>query len=241
MNNFFELEKKCKKYYQKKTIILYSFLFILAILIITFLYLFSDEKVENRVIKEPKKEETKSLNQEVKNVNKKSNIVEKNVSKKLETKKEIVLKEDEVIPTLEAKINLDMIEFNKNVLPNTKKTINKETNKTVVEVNQTEINKTIKTEKPKRVIITTKELPSFTTSFKLMNLYFKDGDYEKSKEWAVKASKIEPQNEEIWRVYALSLYKLNKKDKAIKVLKTYLQYKKSTKIEQTLKLIEEGR
>ena len=227
MNNFFELEKRYKKYRFKQIFGILKYvllaLVIIVLLIVAYLY-FNKESAHTKIEKSKSKPIiSKPIKQKILPTHKV--IKDKNISKPESTKK---LK-TEKIPTFKAIINLDMIDFKK------------EDHK-IKQKNQTKNIKLVKTKKEEsaRVIISTKVVPSFETSFKLMNLYFKDEDYIKSKEWAIKASKIKPQNEDVWRIYALSLYKLNKKNEAIKVLKIYLKYKQSIKIEKTLESIEKG-
>jgi tetratricopeptide (TPR) repeat protein len=229
MNNFFELEKRCKRYHKKRYIKFFIIpIILLLILLALAYYTLNITTATNKIEKKIEYNKTKIID---KNITYNEKIIKKELNKTIEqniTKDQISLEKEDKIPVLAPKINLDMIDTKK--IETNKKTIEKKEEK----------EKTKPKKEDSKIVISTQELPSFDTSFKLMNVYFEDGDYEKSKEWAVKASKMQPQNEDIWKVYALSLYKLNKKDKAIKVLKTYLKYRKSTKIENILKSIEGG-
>ena len=243
MNNFFELEKKCKKYHQKRLLKLWLLPFFILLLILVAVFYFLKNQPEKKSLQPQTKPQTKKIQIKKTIIHKNKPIKKEENITKTEPKpqpKKLIQPPKETIPTLKAKIDLDMIDFSENKKHFSDK---KEENITKQHTKIVEINKTkpLKKEKTKSGLIITKEFPSFETSFKLMNLYYKDEDYAKAKEWAIKASKVKPKDEEVWRIYALSLYKLNNKNKAIKVLKTYLQYQESEKIKETLKQIEEGK
>ncbi|WP_369792213.1 CDC27 family protein [Lebetimonas sp. JH369] len=65
--------------------------------------------------------------------------------------------------------------------------------------------------------------------------YYKNGDYENALKWAKNANLQNKNKPESWIIVAKSLYKLNQKQKAIKILKIYYDY---TKNKDILNLIE---
>jgi hypothetical protein len=227
MNNFFELEKKCKKYHRQKLIPIYILFLLILVSIVVLYFLFSNKKAESK---------KNTLDKNVTHIVLKKKISNKVIKKENnKTNKKVVFKEEYIskkIPTL--KVELDLNGINDDNYSITQKLLPKQIKQPIqIEVKPKEA-------EPKKLIIT-KELPSFEKSFALMNLYFNDRNYVKAKKWAISASKVKPYNEDVWNIYALSLYYLHKKQKAIEVLESYLKYKNSKKLENTLKKIKQGK
>jgi tetratricopeptide (TPR) repeat protein len=88
-----------------------------------------------------------------------------------------------------------------------------------------------------KVRLTTTSLTLQTVLAKIKK-YYENGDYDDAINWCKIGSKINNKNDDIWSYYALSLYKRGEKEKAIKVLKTYLKYRKSQKIEKIIKRLK---
>jgi tetratricopeptide (TPR) repeat protein len=226
MDNFFELERRCRKYHIKKWMKPVSILFLLVVIALVIYFSLSDKKTDSQKIIVVEKNVTNIV------VNKKiSNKVIKKEENNLTNKEKDNLKK---IPTLKVEFNLNKITTTKKENSTTKKSP-----KQIKEPINIELKPKEKEVETKKLIITTK-LSSFKKSFELMNLYFNNEDYVKAKEWAIKANKVKPYNEDVWNIYALSLYRLDEKQKAIEVLETYLKYKESQKLENTLKIIEQG-
>ena len=76
---------------------------------------------------------------------------------------------------------------------------------------------------------------SYDLAIKIAQAYYHKGAYTKALEWARRANKLDRQKEEAWILYAKTLYKLGKKQKAKQLLKVFLDYKDSQEAKQLLK------
>jgi len=74
----------------------------------------------------------------------------------------------------------------------------------------------------------------------LAKYYYDSKDYEKSYRWAFTVNQLDPISEEGWLFFAKSLYKLDRKDDAVKVLKNYLNHYRSQAAQDTLRQIIQG-
>jgi tetratricopeptide (TPR) repeat protein len=74
----------------------------------------------------------------------------------------------------------------------------------------------------------------------LANYYYDKKNYEASYKWAYTINQIHPTNEDGWLFFAKSLYKLEKKEDAIKVLRTYLRHYNSNSAQKLLSQIVQG-
>jgi len=207
MTDFFELEKRCKKLKQKQLLKYSIYLILIFLLIIGVLFY-----IQNKPKPTPIKIEHKKPIQikKIKEINK--------------TKPKVKIKaKTEINKTIEPMLNVD-IDLNKidniSIAPNKK--IKKEINKTKPKV---EVKKPILQE----------ETISFEKAIKLAEIYYNNADYKNSIKWCKIASKIDNTNEKVWKLYALNLEKTGQTDKAIKILKTYLQYKDSIELRYILK------
>jgi tetratricopeptide (TPR) repeat protein len=102
--------------------------------------------------------------------------------------------------------------------------------------------KTIKKEnnKTQNIILSFTNLPSFETSIKLAEKYYKNGDYQNALKWAKNANIQNKNNPKSWILVAKSLYKLGKKYKAIEVLEIYYKFTKNKNILQLIDRIKNG-
>lgn len=154
------------------------------------------------------------MDKKSKNVNKNNNIINSEIIKKVKkTNKNKIL-----TPIIELNISDNKIHKKEKKA----KKINKKTKKT-------ENNKT------KKLILNTSTLPSFETCILLAEKYYNNKDYENALKWAKNANIQNKKSPKSWIIVAKSLYKLNKKDKAVKILQIYYKY---TKNKDVLKLIE---
>lgn len=154
------------------------------------------------------------MDKKSKNVNKNNNIINSEIIKKVKkTNKNKIL-----TPIIELNISDNKIHKKEKKA----KKINKKTKKT-------ENNKT------KKLILNTSTLPSFETCILLAEKYYNNKDYENALKWAKNANIQNKKSPKSWIIVAKSLYKLNKKDKAVKILQIYYKY---TKNRDVLKLIE---
>ncbi|WP_024790886.1 MULTISPECIES: CDC27 family protein [unclassified Lebetimonas] len=137
----------------------------------------------------------------------------KKIKKVQKTKKIKKIKKTEILkPIIDLNISVD----------EAKKKIKKEVNNT-------------KIIKSKKELLNISTLPSFETCITLAKNYYKNGDYENALKWAKNANLQNKNKPESWIIVAKSLYKLNQKQKAIKILKIYYDY---TKNKDILNLIE---
>jgi len=74
----------------------------------------------------------------------------------------------------------------------------------------------------------------------LANYYYDNKNYQASYKWAYTINQIHPTNEDGWLFFAKSLYKLEKKEDAIKVLRTYLRHYDSNSAQKLLSQIVQG-
>jgi len=227
MNNFLELENKCKKL-KRKQIIKFIIIIFVTITIILGITLSLKEKPKYKKI-------------ELNNTKKEIII----------TKKHKVQKDNIVPPMMEIQFDLNKIKDMSNIKNKDKKEIthnkkienkstknkstkNKEKNKEKKEITH---NKKIENKQKNKILVEQKTI-TFEKALNIAKKAFHKHNYQKSMKWCKIASKLDNEKAEIWKLYALNLLKLNQKDKAIIVLKTYLKYKKSTEIENLLKRLE---
>jgi len=76
---------------------------------------------------------------------------------------------------------------------------------------------------------------SYDLALELARYYLRNKEYKKALLWAKRANTLDKESEEAWILYARSLYRLGKREKAKRVLRIYLEYKESKKIEELLK------
>ena len=251
MDEFFELEKKCKKLKRKK-FIKYLFLTLITLIIIGggyYLFILFNTKplqkskpiitshkkvIEHNITKKIKTEKnvTKILKKE-QNITTKV-IMPKKINKKeeLDVQCQIIIKDkkDKItkIPILELDINFSNIE----IIEDKKKKIKEEK----IVTNVLQLPKKI-VEKKKSLI--QDETITFEKAYILAKSYYDSEDYITSMKWCKIASKINNKDERIWELYALNLENTNQKEKAIRVLKTYLKYKNSLRLKYLLQRLEQ--
>jgi len=262
MNDFYELERKCKKLQQKKLFKYFIIIFVFLIFIGVYFYIQYTQKTplhtlaikkevpkikENNITKTNKKiDDVKKIeNKKISKKKKENNtsniqkiispkIKEKNITKtdkKIDNPKkeknvtiQKIIKEKNITkpiiqPVLELKIDFD------NIKP-------LETNKAIIQNP-----KTLKQVKHKSSIVQNETI-TFLKALTLAKKYYENADYENSIKWCKLASKIDNNDERIWKLYALNLEKIGQKEKAIKVLKTYLKYKNSLDLKYLLQRLE---
>jgi tetratricopeptide (TPR) repeat protein len=208
---FFELERECKKRKIKR--IFYFVIFILILAFVVFL-------IVTKLINKPK------LHRENKIVNKK----EINQTKVVHKQK--IKKEQKINKVKEVK----KVKKDKNITSKPQKIL-----KPIIYLDIQDSEKIIKNNKKKKEINTSKSilnvsnLPSFETSIKLAQEYFKEGDYKNALKWAKNANIQNKKDPRSWIIVSTSLYKLGKKNQAIKILQIYFNFTGNKKL---LKIIE---
>ena len=241
MDNFFELEKKCKKLKRKKFIKISIYIVLIIITIIALLQLYKKPKITTKHIQNQTidiKTKIKKSEKKPKETNKslqinnsieinKSNSIEINKSKKITTKEKTSIKHTKEInksikksiniPTLSIQLDLTSIKSQK------PKTQNKK------------LQKLKKENKP----LFKSENISFLKAIQLAKTYYDNEDYKNAIKWCKIASNIDNEDERVWKYYALSLEKIGQKQKAIKILKTYLKYKNSIELKYILQRLSQ--
>ena len=247
MNEFFELEKKCKKLKRKKFIKNLFLTFITLIILCGGYYLFTlfntkPLQKSKPIITLHKKVIEQNITKKIKikqNITKEQNITKKIVIPKKVIKKEelnvtkcqiIIKKQIEKTPK---KVPVPVIDIDIN-FSNIKNIENKTQpkQKKIVE-------KKVEVVKEKKKSLIKDETITFKKAYILAKSYYDSEDYVSSMKWCKIASKINNKDERIWELYALNLENTNQKEKAIKVLKTYLKYKKSLRLKYLLQRLEQ--
>jgi len=239
MYDFFELEKKCKQLKRKKIIKITSIFSIIILFLILSFFIFQYFTQSKQIHKQP---------QHIK-----QHKITPPISKKIEhnttiEKKPIHIHKKTLKPMIKEK-KVNKITIKKTPMLNIQIDLN-----SIKELNITKktTNKTNKIEKPKKIkenkkiekpIIQHKnilqnETISFDKAIKLAELYYNNADYQNSIKWCKIASKIDNSDAKVWKLYALNLEKIGQKQKAIKVLKTYLEYKDSLDLKYLLQRLE---
>ena len=236
MVDFVELEKKCKQLQRKKMIklIILIFVIILASLLVYVLIKLSkgvtviDPVISQKVVIKKDVTSKKEKNISVLPI-KKVKKIEKNIStlpKPIKIIKEKNISKHLVpMPILDIKIDFDNIK----VLKEPKKLQPKSKPKKQ-EQNHSKQPHTISIKVPTKVSVLESKDITFTKAIQLAELYYNNGDYKNSIKWCKIAAKIDNNVEKVWKLYALNLEKIGKKQKAIKILKTYLKYKDSLEL-----------
>ncbi|WP_459978013.1 CDC27 family protein [Nautilia lithotrophica] len=85
-----------------------------------------------------------------------------------------------------------------------------------------------------------KTLPSYATCITLAEKYYQEGNYKEALKWAKNANIQNNKNPESWILSAKSLYKLGKKEEALKVLKIYYNYRKDEKVKKLMGELNEN-
>ncbi len=119
-----------------------------------------------------------------------------------------------------------------------KKTIKKKVNQLlpIIDLNITqEHKKNIKPKITKKNIIQSTNIPSFKTCLNLAKSYFEKKDYKNALKWAKLANKQDKKNPMPWIISAKALYKLGKKQEAIRLLKIYDTYYNNKEIKNLIK------
>ena len=246
MIDFYELEKRCKRKKIKK--ILFWIFVVILIGGILFVYLkFNKDKTTKTPIKQEKivvkkrekKEKNKSLNIEKTKVIKKIHKMEKEINNSIKKQKIIkpkpkIIKQKqsksvtaiETIPYITYHLDLEAINDKKSIKKPIKILHKEESKKLVIEVKD---NKNYLPEEAQKKL---------NNIIKKANHFYNKALYYKTIELCELGANIDNSNEELWELYAKSLNNIGKKEKAIKVLKTYLRYKNSERLKLLLERLE---
>jgi len=203
---FLELERKCKK---RRIFRILKLIFLLFAILSIYLFYknnFLVKKQEQKLVENNIKKETKNNNK-----SKKSN---KKIDKMLELKFEVNFQK--LYQTYKNKISFKSKEDK----------LKKEFNKRAIE----------KKEKVKeKIVIKSKNLPSYDVCMKLAKKYYEKGDYKQALKWAKNSNIQDNKKADSWIITAKILYKMGKKDEAIKLLEIYYSYTQDEKIKNLIK------
>lgn len=75
---------------------------------------------------------------------------------------------------------------------------------------------------------------SYAIAIYISKQYYFENDFKNAGIWAKRANQLDRNKEDAWLLYAKSVYALGDKEKAIKILNVFLQYKDSAKTELLL-------
>lgn len=216
MADFFELEKRCKRLKYKKLLP-----FSVAIVIAISATLFFLQK-ESTPQKKQKKIE-KIAKQEVQ-----------------ETKKEIIIPEKEemrVAPSLDVKEE-------KNEKPPVTTVLSPVLSLEKVAVRAEEVKekpkkeeikketKTVTQKKESKNRLTVTKRPELSVSLEKATRFYESNEYEKALKWVKEAQKEDRENEDTWILFAKILYEKGEKEKALRVVETYLRFKPTSSIKE---------
>jgi tetratricopeptide (TPR) repeat protein len=265
MHKYEELEKKY--YAQKRKSYLKLFLLLILFISVLFYLYFIPTKEEVKqpvvVVKNSNKSE---IVKKEENITKEKTVVKEKIIVKKTVKKEeeknitkAVLKKDNalflpVVPKIEVKKEYKLTLAP--IYPNIDKIEKKVVHQKRVEVKKVEVKKI---ETPKKIVhkeepkngLKSKEInlmvlinnfenkKSYKGAIKIAQILYNKGDFQKAIDWAFKANSINPSDYESWLIYAKSLYKMNRKTKAKKVVSGYIEnYGPNDKIENFLENIK---
>ena len=246
---FLELERRCKR---RRFFRVLKILFLVTLTLGALLFLDKSNFLKNQKLiksdvkekKEEKKVENKIIDKIEKNETDKKNIekVEKNIEtieeKSVETleKKDVENKnEDDQVLELTFEVNFEELyqSYKNSISAKLKEKAKlKQENKTVKTSEKTDKPKEEQLEKKP---IKSKELPPYETCIKLAKEYYEKGDYKQALEWAKNANMQDNTKPSSWIITAKTLYKIGKKDEAVKLLEIYYSYTKNEKIKNLIK------
>ena len=266
MNEFIELEKRCKKL-KRKTLLKNLFLALIVIIVLSggyFLFNVLSNYDESKAshhskhnISNPKKQIENNKSNKI--------VIHKEVIKKTQEKtqiipkkhlsKVIIKKEENSTPKVIVKENITqckvIIETKDIVEPTLKLDINfSNIDNNVDKPQSKEIKKKTQQQKQKKVVTTSTqtktkksiiqdETITFDKAYILAKSYYDSEDYVTSMKWCKIAAQLNNSDERVWELYALNLENTNQKEKAIQVLKTYLKYKDSLRLKYLLQRLEQ--
>jgi len=209
---FYELEKICKRRRFIKRVVLFSIFLVIFVLISILIF----KKINNQYLK---KEVIKPLGKKELNKSKKIVVevkeIKVNKTKKVDEPIKKVKENIKFLPQID--LNESLIEKKEVIKKEIKKSPKKEENKT------------------KKIILTSEVLPSFDSCILLAKKYLQNGDYKSAFTWAKNANIQNKKNPLSWIISAKALYKMGKRDEAIKLLKVYNSYYNNKEVKKLLK------
>ncbi|MDR1451015.1 MAG: hypothetical protein LBI57_01585 [Helicobacteraceae bacterium] len=80
--------------------------------------------------------------------------------------------------------------------------------------------------------------PSYSKAVDIAETYMRQNDPQNAYEWSLKANELNSNDERSWAVFALSSYKIGRKDRAVNALRAYLDARSSNLLTKLLRQIE---
>jgi len=170
-------------------------------------------------------------------------IDDKNLSKEVKVKKEENITLNFVLPNVEkikapkkhiikkTKEKVKNKKINKKPKNESKKIVSKKSKLDVIKVKKVDINE---------LILVYNKNPNYNLAMTISKEYLKRKNYDKAQIWAIKANTIDPKRPDSWIEFADILIKKGQKQKAIEVLKTYLDsYGYNEVIEKKIRMLNE--
>jgi len=264
---FLELEQICKKRRKKRIIILLTGLLFIVVASAT-VYLNTKPYAKIKDIQENKSKNTKTplsckiikqekdKNTTIKDNNPTKNITKTNITVK---KNKTAIKDKEIgdkkfnqfqennttkqknktKKQIKLKLILDLNISRVKTYKTLKKTNDK--NKTKIPKDKLTNQPPLKPEiKKHSFIMKTKTLPPFDACMIMSKKFYREGKYKEALEWAKNANIQNNKKPDSWIMSAKSLYKLGKKEEAIKILKIYYNYQKDKNVLKLLKEFNEN-
>ncbi len=94
-------------------------------------------------------------------------------------------------------------------------------------------------ENNKTVLLQSKILPSYKTCISIANKYLKEKDYINAFKWAKNANLQNSKDAMSWIISSKALYKMGKKEEAVKLLKIYNSYYNNETVQKLIKDFDE--
>ncbi|QCI28758.1 tetratricopeptide repeat protein [Caminibacter pacificus] len=250
MHRYEELEKL---YYKKKrnqiiVIILLALFFVLVYKLIEYANIQTGLKtqkiVENNITKEklaktsPKNNDNTTHNNSIKVSNQEN-------SSKTEKKEKKVAKLEFILPNIaEVKTPVESKKITKNPEPKTvtkptpkPKKVEKEITKQTL---PSKLNLQVEKVDLQQLIASFNQNPNYDLAITISKEFFKRGNLKEAQKWALKANTMEPERVESWLQFADILLKQGKKDKAIQILRVYIDsYGENDEINRKLRSLNE--
>ncbi len=208
---FLELEKKCKKRRVKKALLLLFSVLSIFLAVTGSFFLFKDTKNENKSDIKKLKTEPLLMVADKNHSKKKRSFIEKNTTKIKKTP-----------PKLKLVIDLNLSE------------IKEETKDEIKKVKSLK-----KSDIKQKEILTSNVLPSYQTCISLSEKYLKEGKYKDALKWAKYANLQDRKKPDSWILSAQALYKMGKKEQALKILKIYYNYYPDKKVKELIGKLSE--
>ena len=246
MHRYEELEKI---YYKRLYLKIFFYFFLVFIVIIGIIF-FNSEKTHKNVVKQKEINNTKKLNQTNINLNKKEsnetkkNIQDKSISRSTNkiTKKDIATKDIQELKFILP--NIDFIQEPKSSVKQTKKVskvkksnIKSDSKKEMKSLN---VNNNISISETnadlKSLIREYQENKDYNLAITIAKIYFQKNNLKKAQIWALNANSLNPSKPDSWLLFADVLIKQHKIQKAVNLLKAYIDsYGNNDIIEEKLR------